>query len=205
MMALFLLSWTLPALAEDPPDAALAWAAVFDGEMPQYKKVTQQYVAPGSVAPACAVPGGCELLAKEAWSLLVSLEPQDQRRFSPARVRIHPLGETPPETWVHQLQERAAAPGKLSVAGLAVGAYWVELAIPCTVGNLLPYEVHDLVARIRAHQPTLTVHPQVAWSPCARSRFETQDLSWVEQEATIEREQWGVWLPQGRVVTEMPD
>jgi hypothetical protein len=200
-----LLSLSAPALADDPPDAALAWAAIFDPSPPQYKKVSQQYMPLASVAPACAVTTGCEVLAMEAWSLLISLEPQDQRRFSPAQLRIHPLGETPADDWLTRLEAAGAASGRLSVAGIAAGPYWVELAIPCTVGTLLPYEVHDLVARITEHQPTLTIHPDVAWSPCAQARFETRTLEWVEAEAQLERVQWGIVLPQGRVVAEMPD
>ena len=80
--------------------AALAWAAIFDPSPPQYKKVSQQYMPLASVAPACAVTTGCEVLAMEGWSLLISLEPQDQRRFSPAQLRIHPLGETPAADWL---------------------------------------------------------------------------------------------------------
>ncbi len=88
--ALALWAWALPALADDPPDAAVAWAAVFDRKMPQYKNIGLQYSGPASVSPGCATATGCEALAMEQWSMLVVLDPQDQRRFSPAKIRIHP-------------------------------------------------------------------------------------------------------------------
>ena len=200
-----LLAWAAPALADDPPDAAVAWAAVFDQKLPQYKNISLQYSEPASVAPGCAMESGCEALEMVQWSLLVSLEPQDQRRFSPAKIRIHPLGDLTPAAWIASLEELAATPGQVSVAGIAAGSYWVEMAIPCTLSNLLPYEASDLVKHIKDQQPDLSIHSQLAWSPCAQKRYESKSLEWVEIEAKVEREQWGIMLPQGRVVTEMPD
>jgi len=192
-------------MAADPPDAALRWAAIFDQTMPQYKQVQQQYQEPSSVAPACAVPEGCEALAMTQWSLMVVMEPQDRRRFSPAQIRVHPLGELDPAVWLSTVVDRAQAPARASVVGLLVGGYWVELAIPCTVGNLLPYEASDLTRHIQQQLPELTIHTELAWSPCIQGRFETRTMEWLATEARIEREQWGIMLPQGRVVTELPE
>lgn len=205
ILSLWLTALTTPAWASDPPDAALAWAAMFDGQLPQYKQISQQYSEPAPVGPGCAEPGDCSVLKHDAWALLVILEPQDRRRFSPATIRIHPLGERTPSEWIQRLQDHAAAPGRVSMAGLAAGPYWVELAIPCSMVNLLPYETQDLIEHIQKQQPTLTIHEQLAWSPCAKTRFETQNLSWVQAEAKVEREQWGIQLPQGRVIVEIPD
>jgi hypothetical protein len=173
--------------------------------MPQYKQVKQQYLDPSSVAPACAVTEGCEALAMTQWSLIVVMEPQDRRRYSPAQLRIHPLGDQTPIQWLSTVSDRAQAPTRASVAGLLVGNYWVELAIPCTVGNLLPYEAFDLTLHIQEQLPELTIHTELAWSPCIQGRFETRTMEWLATEATVEREQWGIMLPQGRVVTELPE
>ena len=197
--------WGSPAAAEDPPDAALSWAAAFDQTLPQYKHMAMQFAESAPVGPTCAVTEGCEQLSLEAWSLLVIMEPQDRRRFSPARVRIHPLQDTSAEAWLDRLEGLASAPGQASVAGIGAGDYWVELIIPCTVGSLLPYEAVDLIGHIKRTHPELSIHPELAWSPCAQRRFEKRSLEWVQAEALIEREQWGIVLPQGRVVLELPD
>jgi hypothetical protein len=201
----FLLTWTGLAFAADPPEAALRWAAIFDQTLPQYKQVQQQYLEPASVAPACAVTEGCEALTMMQWSLIVAMEPQDRRRYSPAQIRIHPLGDQTPAQWLSAIVDRAQAPARASVAGLLVGDYWVELTIPCTVGNLLPYEAVDLARHIQTQRSELRIHNELAWSPCIQGRFETRTMEWLATEAKIEREQWGILLPQGRVVLELPD
>ena len=54
-LILIILLWAPmgPAGAEEPPEAAVAWAAVFDGKLPQYKRISQQYSEPAPVGPGC--------------------------------------------------------------------------------------------------------------------------------------------------------
>ena len=71
--------------------------------------------------------------------------------------------------------------------------------------NLLPYETQDLIEHIQKPTTQSDHSSGVGMGPLCKQRFKTQTVAWVQAEASIEREQWGIRLPQGRVIVEIPD
>jgi len=216
------------AFAQDIPAPVQAWSDGLADAYAHYAAVEPAWEPDSDVFPPCPRPGepiptaprssmsethraawtsnapkqhaACQALRPGGWRLQLRLSPHDQRIFGPAVLRVSEVHGGLAEDQLQQLVDHGIWAARGFQAIVPVGAYLVELNVPCGAASLFPYDLADAVqAAVAAHPDPKPTPPQkVAVSGCGRMSFEMVERTAIAADGALERNVWGFVFPAHR-------